>query len=112
MDPNSQDIDTNLCILNINCQSIKKKGRDLEPHIDSTDPDIILGTESRLNEHVSSAEFFPNFLGFDVHRRDRTHSHGRVFIATKHELEMRDIKKSKDIEMISGTVPGTNQRGV
>ena len=39
----------NLCILNINCQSIKKKDRDPEPLTDSTVPDIILGTKSWLN---------------------------------------------------------------
>ena len=32
-----------MSILNINCQSINKKGRDLEAVIDSMDPDIILG---------------------------------------------------------------------
>ena len=99
-----------LRILNINCQSVKKKGRDLEALIDSTDPDIILGTESWLNEHISSAEFLPSFLGFDIHRRDRSDSHGGVFIAAKRELGMHDIQRPKDIEMISGTVKLLKQK--
>ena len=99
-----------LRILNINCQSVKKKGRDLEALIDSTDPDIFLGTESWLNEHVSSAEFLPSFLGFHIHRRDRSDSHGGVFIAAKRELGMHDIQRPKDIEMISGTVKLLKQK--
>ena len=35
--------------IRINCQSVKKKGRDLEALTDSTDPDIILGSESWMN---------------------------------------------------------------
>lgn len=101
----------NLRILNINCQIVKKKGGDLEALIDSTDPDIVnLCTESWLNEQVSSAEFFPNFLGFDAHRRDRPDSQAGVLIATKHELEMHGIQLSTDVEMISGTVKFPKQK--
>ncbi|KAL8623447.1 hypothetical protein ACOMHN_058892 [Nucella lapillus] len=61
----------NLRILNINFQSARKKGKHLEALIDSTDSDIIIGTETWLDDKVSSAEVIPNHLGYDVHRRDR-----------------------------------------
>jgi hypothetical protein len=35
-------------ILNINFQSVRKKGKLLETIIESTDPDIIIGTETWL----------------------------------------------------------------
>ena len=50
----------NLHILNINFYSIKKKGKSLKALIDASDPDIIVGTETWLNDQVSSAEIFPN----------------------------------------------------
>ena len=56
-------------------------------------------------QQVSSAEFLPNFLGFDVHSRDRLDSYEGVFIAAKHELA-----KSKDTEMISGAVKLPKQK--
>ncbi len=68
-----------LRILNVNFQSVKKKGNSLEAIIDSTDPDIILGTETWLDSSVSSSEFLPNYLGYDVRQRDRkSDSHGGV----------------------------------
>ncbi|KAL8606792.1 hypothetical protein ACOMHN_049621 [Nucella lapillus] len=42
----------NLRILNINFQSARKKGKHLEALIDSTDPDIIIGTETWLDDEA------------------------------------------------------------
>lgn len=53
---------------------------------------------------ICSAEFFPNFLGFNVHKQTQFDSYGGVFITAKHELEMHDIQKLKDTEMISSTL--------
>lgn len=60
-----------LRILNINFQSLRKKGKQLEAVIDSTNPDIIIGTETWLDANISSSEIIPNYMGFEVHRRDR-----------------------------------------
>ncbi|KAL8610333.1 hypothetical protein ACOMHN_041147 [Nucella lapillus] len=123
----------NLRILNINFQSAKKKGKHLEALIDSTDPDIIIGTETWLDDEVSSAEVIPNHLGYDVHRRDRPKvpnqkpskprkndrrrrrrrrcgAYGGVFIAAKKELQLCEIEISKNIELISGALRLQNEK--
>lgn len=100
----------NLRILNINFQSAMKKGKHLEAIIDSCDPDIIIGTETWLNSRVKSAEIIPNFLGYDVHRRDRPDSHGGVLIAAKKDLELQKVEKSDKVELISGTIKATGRK--
>ncbi|KAL8580858.1 hypothetical protein ACOMHN_039558 [Nucella lapillus] len=122
-----------LRILNINFQSARKKGKHLEALIDSTDPDIIIGTETWLDDEVSSAEVIPNHLGYDVHRRDRPKvpnqkpskprkndrrrrrrrrcgAYGGVFIAAKKELQLCEIEISKNIELISGALRLQNEK--
>ncbi|KAL8612317.1 hypothetical protein ACOMHN_062264 [Nucella lapillus] len=123
----------NLRILNINFQSARKKGKHLEALIDSTDPDIIIGTETWLDDEVSSAEVIPNHLGYDVHRRDRPKvpnqkpskprkndrrrrrqrrcgAYGGVFISAKKELQLCEIEISKNIELISGALRLQNEK--
>ncbi|CAC5410760.1 unnamed protein product [Mytilus coruscus] len=56
-------------ILNINFQSIRNKKEDLNQLIDSSKPDIIIGTETWLDKNISSYEFFPSEL-FNVYRSD------------------------------------------
>ncbi|VDI56724.1 NAD(P)H-hydrate epimerase [Mytilus galloprovincialis] len=77
-------------ILNINFQSIRNKKEDLNQLIDSSKPDIIIGTETWLDKNISSYEFFPSEL-FNVYRSDRppnknNQSHGGVLIAINKEL--------------------------
>ena len=94
-----------LRVLNINFRSIKKKGKQLEAIIDSTNPDIIIGTETWLEPKIHSSEIIPNYLGYNVHRRDRQGgAYGGVLIASKCELEMDNVKTSKKIELISGRI--------
>jgi hypothetical protein len=93
-----------LRILNINFQSAKKKGKDLEALIDLCDPDVIIGTETWLNGSISSAEVIPSFLGFDVHRRDRPDSHGGVLLAAKQDLQLSDVETASNVELIKGSV--------
>ena len=51
------------------------------------DPDIIIGTETWLEDTISSNEIFPNDPGFDVHRRDNVgNPHGGVLLAAKKHL--------------------------
>ena len=44
--PTMNTAKTSLRILNINFQSIRKKGKNIDVSIDSTSPDIIFGTET------------------------------------------------------------------
>ena len=74
-------------------------------------PDIILGTETWLSPDISSSEIFDECLGYDVHRNDRPDNpHGGVLIVAKKDLELHDIKCSKDEELISGTVKISNRK--
>jgi len=94
-----------LRILNINFQSLRKKGKLLETIIDSTDPDVIIGTETWLDPNIKSSEIIPDFQNYDIERRDRpTDPHGGVMLATKKALLLGNINKSSNIELISGTI--------
>jgi hypothetical protein len=44
-------------ILNINFQSLRKKGKLLETIIEYTDPDIIIGTETWLTQLLDQAKY-------------------------------------------------------
>ena len=102
---------SHLRILNINFQSLRKKGKQLEAVIDSTKPDIILGTETWLDPSVHSSEIISNHLGYNVYRRDRTIQKGNklkkgggVMIATRQDLEMEKTTCAKNLEMMSGII--------
>ena len=121
-----------LRILNVNFQSAKKKGKFLEEVIESTDPDIIVGTETWLKEEFKTAELIPNHMEYDVYRRDRpkeeniitkpkaakgrrrhkNKAYGGVLLAAKRELEMGEIEIAKNIELISGAVKLRNEKKV
>ncbi|KAL3876446.1 hypothetical protein ACJMK2_034291 [Sinanodonta woodiana] len=92
-------------ILNINFQSVRKKVLNIEVLIKTTNSDIILGTETWLTEEVKTTEFFSCSLGYKVHRHDRKNDHhGGVMIALKDDLELLDVQKSKNLELISGRI--------
>ncbi|CAC5419257.1 unnamed protein product [Mytilus coruscus] len=89
-----------LRILNINFHSLMKKGKLLELIIIDTDPDIILGTETWLDDTI-----LPNDLDYIIQRRDKpTDRRGVVLIAARKHLQLQNVYKSKDIEMISGVI--------
>ena len=73
-----------LRILLMNCQSIKNKKAELHTVIESSKPDIILGTESWLKQDIANSEIFPE--EYDAIRKDRDDGHGGVFIAFKRDL--------------------------
>ena len=64
---------TPLTILNVNCQSVKSKVPQFLNIIESTEPGIILGTESWLSLDIHDSECFQS--GYSVYRKDR-HVHG------------------------------------
>lgn len=67
-----------LRLLQVNCRSIYNKVHQLNTLVDSSNADIVIGTESWLKEEVSSLEVFPKT--FEVYRRDREGKGGGVFI--------------------------------
>ena len=82
--PHRKDIP--MRILVVNCQSVREKKPLLETLVDSTEADVIIGTESWLNSDINSNEVFPQ--GFTAYRRDRaSDSHGGVFVLVSSRFE-------------------------
>jgi len=94
-----------LRILSMNFQSLKKKGKLLEAIIESTEPDIIIGTKTWLDSNIKSSEIIPDYFQYDMERRDRPNDpHGGVMIAAKQSPQLGNMTKGKDIELITETI--------
>ena len=92
-------------------QSARKKGKDIATLMETVCPNVILGTETWLSPDVCSSEVFDDSLGYDIHRKDRSENpHGGVLIAAKKDLELHDVKCSKDVELISSTINVSKQK--
>ena len=63
-----------LKIININFQSIKNKTAELGNFISVSDPDILIGTETWLNQTITDNEIFPP--GYSLLRKDRQDGYG------------------------------------
>ena len=73
----------------LNCQSICNKISELEAFLESTQPDIVIASESWLTPDIMSQEVFPS--DFRVFRKDRTETFkdmkgGGVFILVSNKL--------------------------
>ena len=72
--------------MNINCRSIVEKRTELKYFTDQTKPDIIVGTESWLNDNHYNSEIFDTEQ-YSIFRKDRKGKRGGgVFLAIKHSL--------------------------
>ena len=87
----------NLRTIVLNCNSIRNKSAELENLVNTTDPDIIIMSETKLNPSIGSSEFLPP--GYKGFRKDRATEDGGggVMIVTKdsfivEEVEISDIK--------------------
>jgi hypothetical protein len=89
-----------LRILNVNCQSIKKKQDRIENLIESTKPDIIIATETWLDPSITDNQVFPD--NFKLWRNDRkTGTGGGVLIAVKDSILSTDIPELQtDCELV------------
>ena len=88
-----------LRVVVLNFQSIKNKVNETQVLIDSSDPDIIIGTETWLNKDISSAEVLPT--NFQVFRNDRQDSHGGVLIAVRDDITCSPVLISQKVELVS-----------
>ena len=88
--------DTTLRILVVNCQSIKNKKQEQENLVETSKPDIMIGTESWLSNDIQSTEIFPS--GFTPYRKHRkTDSHGGVFILVSDKYLKLQVKGAPDL---------------
>ena len=97
-------------ILLINCRSIKSKTkqRQFNTLLSTEQPDIVLGTESHLDNSFKNAEIFPST--YEVIRHDRNHNGGGVFIAYKNNLIITEITDiGKNCELVVAKLMLVNQ---
>ena len=88
---NIKDVKENLRIIVCNSNSIKNRKAELEYLVKTTQPDIILSCESKLDNSVKSSEFVPNNYIADI-RRDRTYFGGGVVIIHKADLVIQETE--------------------
>ena len=92
----------NFKIALINCQSINNKIAEFHTFLSSTDPDIVLGTESWLRPEVLSCEVFPE--DYSVYRKDRKPGDkikgGGVFILARKDFITSEIQLDSESEFI------------
>ena len=89
----------------MNCQSCCNKKAEISNLLDSTQPDVVIGTESWLHKDIYSSEIFPD--NYEVFRNDRQGKHGHqqgggVFILVLREYLAREVPNSRqeDCELI------------
>ncbi len=71
-------------LLNINCRSIKNKINEFATILEIHQPDVVLGTESWLDDSIPNSLVFPS--GYEIYRRDRSLHGGGIFICVKSTL--------------------------
>ncbi|XP_053372574.1 uncharacterized protein LOC123561157 isoform X1 [Mercenaria mercenaria] len=99
--PSNHNNKKHFCIVTVNFQSIRKKGKDIVILVETISPDVIIGTETWLSSDISSSEFFNPSLGYNVYRNDRkSDAHGGVIIAVKNNLEFTNVTSGSNIEFI------------
>ena len=80
----------------ININSAPGKRAELENLINYTDPDLIIMTETKIDEQVKASEFLPKGYTGDI-RKDRCKGGGGVMIATKQEYDIQGIELEANI---------------
>ena len=72
------------------------KRAELENLINYTDPDLIIMTETKIDDQVKASEFLPKGYTGDT-RKDRCKGGGGVMIATKQEYDIQGIELEANI---------------
>ena len=81
----------------VNCNS-KQKASELEAVTNYIYPDVIIGTESKLEKYTLDAEVFPE--RYIAYRKDRQHGGGGVFVAIKDCYPSSVVNLDSDNELI------------
>ena len=87
----NKKLDRPIRILNINFQSASSKRAELPILLCETKPDIIIGSETWLDNTISSAEIFPPNYEYTVYRKDRNREGGGVLVAVHNNLASKAI---------------------
>ena len=93
-----------LVLLQLNCRSIYNKALEFWNLVDTYNPDITIGTESRLREDIGTTELFRE--DFTTFRKDR-HTRGTgAFICVKNDIDCSELWVDNDFEIIAVEVKG------
>lgn len=104
-----------LKIINVNFQSIKNKKPELDILINSTQPDVIIGTETWLDPKTSAYEYISKDL-YTIYRKDRAPNkkglcYGGVLIAISNKYLSSEIKELQtDCEIVWAELSISNAR--
>ena len=95
----------------ININSAPGKRAELENLINYTDPDLIIMTETKIDEQVKASEFLHKGYTGDI-RKHRCKGGGGVMIATKQEYDIQGIELEANIssETVWATISLKDQR--
>ena len=95
----------------ININSAPGKRAELENLINYTDPDLIIMTETKIDEQVKASEFLPKGYTGEI-RKDRCKGGGGVLITTKQEYDIQRIELEANIsaETVWVTISLKDQR--
>ena len=88
-----------LSVLVLNCQSIVSKKADLNCLIETTNPDIIIASETWLKPSINSSEFLPQ--NYIVYRKDREDGYGGVLLAHKITLTSHQLHIDSLCELVA-----------
>ena len=99
-----------LKIININFQSIKNKIAELGNFISVSDPDILIGTETWLNQTITDNEIFPP--GYSLLRKDRQDGYGGVLLAIKSDIIHEPIATPIQLEMTATKIHLNNNKHI
>ena len=95
-----------LPVLNINFQSIKRKRHLVNNIIESSKPDIVIGTETWLKPNIHNNEVFPE--NYNIYCKDRIDKEGGgVLLATKKDFisdEVNNMHVDEISEMIRAKI--------
>ena len=66
--------------------------------IDTRKPEIVVGSETWLNNSIHNSEVLPT--NYEVYRKDRKDGYGGVLIAVKNTLISQDLEIKSDCEIV------------
>ena len=78
--------------------SVYNKSAELEAFLLTNDIDILLGSESHLENSILNSEIFPD--SYKIYRKDRDRHGGGVFIMTKNNLCTSEITIELPLEIV------------
>jgi exonuclease III len=97
-----------LVVLQVNCRDICNKILEFWNLFDTYNPDIVIGTESWLNEDVSNAEVFRG--DYLTYRRDKCSRGGGVFICVKIHIGCKELWSDEEFEIIAVEINSRNKK--